>query len=218
MSQQINLFNKQFVEKKAYFLFSDMLTGVVVVIAGCAVLTAYLYYQVHALTKAAAEATSHLSTSGEQLKQIKVQHAHRNKDQGLETQVQQTEKEVQALKSVLDVLKNGDIGNTEGYSAFLQALARQSMDGIWLTGFSIVGAGKEFELEGRVIKPELLPVYMNRLKAEPILQGKSFGTLEMGTTVAKSDAQSKPDLGIKADKTLVSVQSNTPAYIEFKLK
>ena len=211
MSQQINLFNPLFTTKKARFSSGDMLKGVGLVFAGCTLLAAYLYYQVDVLTEEAAGANSLLVTSSMQLQKVKVQHAPKGKSQELEAQVQQSEQEILALRQVLDVLKKGNIGNTDGYSAYMRALARQSMDGLWLTGFNIVGAGNQVELEGKAIKPELLPLYINRLKNEPILQGKSFGTLEMMTPEATTEPV------VKTERTNSPEQSKAPSYIGFKL-
>lgn len=191
MSQQINLFNPQFVARKAYFSSASMLKGWALVFAGCALYTAHLYYQVHGLTKVASEVQVQLATSSVQLTQVKTQHATSRKSHELEVQLQQTEQEVLALRQVMEVLSKGNIGNTEGYSSYMRALARQSMEGVWLTGFNIVGGGDKIELAGKAIKPELLPVYINRLKSEAILQGKTFGTLEMATPGTATEAGAK---------------------------
>jgi hypothetical protein len=50
---------------------------------------------------------------------------------------------------------------------------------VWLTDVTLSGAGNEIGLQGRALRPELVPLYVNRLKNEAVMQGKSFGTLEM---------------------------------------
>lgn len=220
MSQQINLFNPQFAVKRTEFSGKTMLKGLGLVMVGCVLLTAFLYYRVDVLKESVSTAQARLMKAGGELQQIRAQHAPKTKSQELEAQVQQTEQEMQALARVLDILNKGNIGNTDGYSAYLQALARQSMEGIWLTGFNIVGAGNKVVLEGKAIMPDLLPLYINRLKNEPVFQGKSFGTLEIATS-AMPDMQSNASArtGMKADsgQAAQATQAATQNYIDFKL-
>ena len=46
-------------------------------------------------------------------------------------------------------LKSGGIGNTKGYSEYFRAFARQSVSGLWLTGFDINGDGAQMTLQVR---------------------------------------------------------------------
>lgn len=211
MSRQINLFNPLFADKPTYLSANSMLKGAGIVFMGCTLLGAYLYYEVHVLTKSAAEANAKLSVSAKELTQVKTQHAKKDKSHELEAQVQQTEQEIRTLRKVLEILSKGNIGNTDGYSAYMQALARQSLDGIWLTGFNIVGAGNKVELEGKAVKPDLVPLYVNRLKNEPILKGKSFGKLEIAAPSAT------PDAGAKTRGAEESHGSKALSYVEFRL-
>lgn len=99
---------------------------------------------------------------------------------------------------LIDTLKSGAVGNTSGYSQYLRAFARQTVQGLWLTGFSIQGDAAYLSLSGGVLNPELLPAYVQRLGKEPVMQGKSFGSLQM---------QRNEDGG-----------ENSPRYIEFSLQ
>ncbi|MDB5762632.1 MAG: putative Mannose-sensitive agglutinin biosis protein MshI, partial [Herminiimonas sp.] len=127
------------------------------------------------------------------------------KSRELEEQVKKAEAEMLALKQVFDILQKGDIGNTKGYSGYLRAFSRQIFDGVWLTGLDIIGAGNEIALQGRALQPELVPAYMTRLKNEPVMQGKSFGTLEMQTPKASKGDPATDKSGTHA------------GYIEFSL-
>ena len=59
------------------------------------------------------------------------------------------------------------------------AFARQVPNGLWLTGFNITEGGNGVALQGRSLKPELVPLYVSQLKRENIMQGKSFSALQM---------------------------------------
>jgi hypothetical protein len=61
----------------------------------------------------------------------------------------------------------------------MRAFARQSVKGLWLTGFDIVGDGAQMSLSGAVLAPQLVPSYIQRLSKEKIMRGKTFATLKM---------------------------------------
>ena len=61
---------------------------------------------------------------------------------------------------------------------YLRAFSRQSLDGLWLTAFTITGAG-ELEISGRALRPDLVPAYIQRLNEEEVLAGRSFARFEM---------------------------------------
>lgn len=179
MSQQINLFNPVFLKQKKYFSSTAMLQAILLLLVGFALLTGYAKYRVVNLRKEAAAAQAQLGVFEAQLTKAKVDFAPRAKSPTLEAEIQQTETEMKSLKQVFSVLQNGDFGNTKGYSSYLAAFSRQIVDGIWLTGVSLAGAGNDIAIQGRALRAELVPVYMSRLKREPIMQGKSFGSLDI---------------------------------------
>lgn len=208
MSQQINLFNPIFLKQKKYFSAVAMVQALGLLVAGSVLVAVYASYVVASVSKEAAVTTAQLAAAQAQLAKVKTEFAPRQKNQGLEVQIQKAEAETQSMREVFDILQKGEIGNTKGYSGYLRAFSRQIIDGVWLTGLTIVGAGNEIGLHGRALQPDLVPAYMNRLKREPVMQGKSFGTLEM--QVPQVDQASKGDPA--------GAKTRVPAsYIEFSL-
>jgi hypothetical protein len=100
---------------------------------------------------------------------------------------------------MLNLLKSGALGNTDGYSEYMRAFARQSINGLWLTAFDIVGDGAQMSLSGAVVSPQLVPSYIQRLGKEKVMRGKTFSTLQM--------QQPKKD----GDRII-------PRYVEFNLR
>jgi hypothetical protein len=84
-----------------------------------------------------------------------------------------------ARNEVIGVLKSGVLGDTKGVSEYFRAFARQSIDGLWLTGFTVVGAGNDISIEGRTLRAELVPIYIQRLRREDSLRGHGFATLSV---------------------------------------
>jgi hypothetical protein len=80
---------------------------------------------------------------------------------------------------VIAVLKSGVLGDTKGVSEYFRAFARETVDGLWLTGFTVVGAGQDISIEGRTLHAELVPMYIQRLGREESLRGHGFAMLSV---------------------------------------
>jgi len=97
----------------------------------------------------------------------------------LQEEVKKLDAESASQKEILETLKNGVIGNTEGYSEYMRAFARQVVNGLWLNAFDIQGDGAQMSLSGGVVSPQLVPMYIQRLNKENVLKGKTFAALQM---------------------------------------
>jgi Tfp pilus assembly protein PilN len=183
VSQQINLFNPIFLKQKKYFSFVAMLQALGILMLGSVIVAVWAGMQLQNLNKEAEVTTEQLNAAQVKLAQVKAEFGP-GQNSGLDEQVKKAESEVRAMREALDVIRNGDFGNTNGYSAYLRAFARQIVDGVWLTGVNINGAGTQVELQGRAVRADLVPSYVNRLKRETVMQGKSFATLEMQVPTA----------------------------------
>ncbi len=113
-------------------------------------------------------------------------------DAQLEGDITRLEGELKLARDSMEALKGGAFGNQQGFAEYLRAFSRQSVNGLWLTGFTIAGSG-ELEIRGRVLSPDLVPSYIQRLNQEKVLAGRSFARLEMGRprpeAVAEKDAK-----------------------------
>jgi len=203
VSQQINLLNPAFRKKTEWFTARMLAQAAVVLVLIMAGAYAYQSRAVALLNKQAQAGA--LSLTQEQARLIKVaaEYAPRQKDTALEKRVTDMEQLLKGEEAVLEVLQSGSLGNTEGYSGYMQAFARQTVSGLWLTGFSIRGAGKDMAIAGRTMRSELVPVYLRRLNHEAVTQGRAFAALEI--------QQPKPDPATQ-DKP-----AKMPNYLEFNL-
>jgi hypothetical protein len=107
--------------------------------------------------------------------------------QMVEEELKRLESQAATHEVLLDMLKSGAIGNTEGYSEYMRAFARQTINGLWLTAFDITGDGAQMSLSGAVLNPQLVPAYIQRLSREKIMHGKTFSTLQMQQPKQETD-------------------------------
>lgn len=213
MSQQINLFNPIFLKQKKYFSAVTMAQALGLILLGSALLSAYTNYWVTELAREAEATSTQLASAQAQLNKLSADFGSRQKSVLLEEQTKAAESDVAELKRVVEILSRGEFGNTNGYSEYMRAFSRQIVPGLWLTGFSISGAGSEIELQGRALKAELVPVYITKLKREAVLQGKAFAALDMQLPVIAQPVNTGAN-----PASATASQAHVPAYIDFRLQ
>jgi hypothetical protein len=113
-------------------------------------------------------------------------------DPKLVAEVASTQATLEQRQAALQMLRGGGLGDTQGHAAALQAIARQSIAGLWLTG--LVLDRRDMALRGRATAPELIPAYVGRLNGEPALHGRSFRALDIQRPLeeATATAQTAP--------------------------
>ncbi len=187
MSQQINLFNPIFLTQKKYFSVLTMLQGLGLIVLGAVLFYVYALYQVTQLSMQAEEMNKRYTDEQTRLVNFAREFSPQRSNQLLEEELKNLEAQVVAQTALLDLLKSGAIGNTEGYSEYMRAFARQSVNGLWLTGFDIAGDGAQMSISGAVVNPQLVPVYIQRLGKEKIMQGKTFADFQMQRPKSEAD-------------------------------
>jgi hypothetical protein len=200
MSQQINLFNPAFLKQKRYFSVRTMLQALGLILLGAASLYGYAIYQHKLLAKQVEEMSRRYAAEQLRLAVFSREFSPEKSSQRLQEELQKIESESLAQQEILDTLKSGVIGNTDGYSEYLRAFARQTVHGLWLTGFQIEGDGVRMSLNGAALSPKLVPAYIQRLSKEKVMRGKTFASLQ-----------------IQLPKTVPSQQTDNH-YVEFSMQ
>ena len=200
MSQQINLFNPIFMKQHKYFSLLAMLQALGLIVAGSLLFYGYAVYQVGELRKQSEESTKRYNAEEVRLARFTAEFSPQQANQALREEVLRMEKQVADQAELVEIIKSGAVGNTTGYSEYMRAFSRQVVQGLWLTGFRVVGDATQISLSGAVLSPELLPAYIQRLSKEDIMQGKAFSTLQM--------QQPKVDAS----------QGDIARYVEFELR
>lgn len=205
MSQQINLFNPAFEKRKQALSALGLLQGLGLVLAASAAVVWFGARQVAALERTAADAKAVLDAREAKRADVFARFPVPGKDPLIAGALGQAEADRSALLEAEQILQGGALGNTHGYADYFRAFARARVNGLWLTGASIAGAGKEIEigLQGRVVQADLLPQYISALSRESALQGKSFARLDMATAQLPAQA---------------AVSAPAPRFIEFSLQ
>ena len=235
MSQQLNLFNPIFLKQKKIFGAQSMLQALGVIVLGVLGLTWFANHRMAELQKEADRAAAALSGRQARLNSVNVQFAPRQRSAALAAEVAAAQAELASLRQVEVVLQGGALGNTSGYAEYFRALARQNVQGLWLTGLTIVGAGNEIGVQGRAMQPTMIPNYVARLTAEKVMRGKTFASLRIDrpalpapegtalTTVAAASTPAPvptpaPAPAAAAPGALAAQPALMSPYVEFSLQ
>jgi hypothetical protein len=214
MSQQINLFDPSLRTRRAPL---DALT---MLISVCVLVAALLGY--HELAeRQLAEAEAQRDRIAAQLKQLHTSLGQlapakeRAPNKALLEQIAGAEITAGNWQQLLERLKGTGIGNTEGHARFLEALARQHADGVWLTSIAVSEAG-DFALQGRVVRPELLSGYIQLLNREETLRGRAIGQLNIAEK-KEAAAGTQTDGASKDGKASPGGRAAAVRFVEFSI-
>lgn len=185
MSHQINLFNPVFLKQKKVFSSIAMAQALGVLLFGSLAMVAYGKHHVNKLEKEAKMVNAQLVQKQARQAMVNAEFAPRPQSPALEAEIAEAAAQLRSLQVVSGVLERGELGNTTGFSEYYKALARQNMTGLWLTGVSVAGA--DIGIRGRAMEGSMVPGYINRLTREPVMQGKSFASLEIAQGEMKDE-------------------------------
>lgn len=201
MSQQINLYNPLLLKRQKHFSLNTMAQALGLILAGFLLFYAYARYNIATLEKQAAATAKQNAAALAQLERAKTEFGPRTASKLLEDEVARAAAQLDTRRHIIALLQSGELGDRQGFSGYFSALSRQTVDGLWLTSFQVSGAG-DVAISGRALNPELVPVFINHLKRETVLAGKTFTTLEMRLPETATAPDGKPA---------------APAFVEFSL-
>jgi len=223
VSQQINLFNPIFRKKGfSYTSATAMLYGIGIAIALVALLAVFEEYQLREVRNQAQAVEQTYKDASARFEKLNVEQAARKPNAQLEAEVARLETQLKSRQEVIVTLKDGAVGDTSGFSKYMRAFSRQSINGLWLTGFDIALAGNELAIQGRTLSPDLVASYLRQLNQEPALQGRQFAALRISqpppdTTQPKAVPGPTPDQDAKGQKDGKERKGLAPRYLEFSI-
>jgi len=179
MSQQINLYSPIFRKQTKVFSATTMLQGVGLIALVVAVFYYYMSAQSSLLELRAAESARQLRSELERLKVYGAHESPAERAKALAERKKVLEDKLAGQGQAWQALKEGAFGRSEGYSGMLRALARVSVEGVWLTRVEFAEESGELSLAGRALRADLVPAYLAQLRADPALRKQEFARLEV---------------------------------------
>jgi len=80
---------------------------------------------------------------------------------------------------IFGIVADKDLGNNQGFSEYIKALGRQSMNTIALDVFSLQKGGSYIEFAGKTTSADQIPLYIQKLRTESVFEKVAFGVLNV---------------------------------------
>lgn len=179
MAGQINLYDPA-LERRRDWLALHYVAGLV---AAVAVIVGAIGFAARsdlpALAAQAASGEGQLKAARDQVAALGQQVAGRKPDERLQQEIATRRLLLEARGEVLATLRQGLGPQSHSFADTLRGLARQTVAGLWLTGFAVDAASGGMEIHGRTLDPALLPEYIRRLDQEKAFSGQTFAALKL---------------------------------------
>lgn len=221
MSQQINLLNPSFRKTFDWLSATPVAIAAGALLAVVAVASAWASMRADRQEQAANQRAETLKAAQSRLLTMSKSVAESKPNVQLANELANARALLKSREEIMKVLEGGAIGSTVGFAEFLRGFARQTPNGLWLTGFTIGAGGNEMEIRGRMLNPGALPEYIHRLKTEPVFKGRSFSAL---TIVRPEEGKEKKaaaapvDAAAKAGAPVASAGKELPpSFVDFVL-
>lgn len=177
MSQQINLYQPMFRAQRKVFSAMTIAQVAGVFIVGLLLIYGYGRVQVGALESQIVTLEEQRNTAMQQLQRLSARTQPAQRSRLIDEQLREGQTELDAKLRMLRAFQTRRFGNTDGFSLHFAGLARQRIDGLWLTRIDIRDDGISFA--GEAEAAELLPRYIARLGRERPFTGTEFQRLQL---------------------------------------
>ena len=175
--QQVNLYQEKFQREQSWLnargilIISGALAGLLLLLYGQAYFSAWLD------VRSVAKLELRKAEQAQRLKELKAQVPGPAKGQVLAREIEALTTEVRVRERLYEVIVPGTGGNIEGFSSYLEGLARQRVHGVWLQTIRITEGGDDLMLVGHTLEPDGVPRLLEKLRSEPAFMGRDFRRL-----------------------------------------
>lgn len=188
MTQQINLYDAALLRRREWLSAANLAVATLTLAAVMTGWSLSARAQLAALEAESRAVASQLASLRERVTGLAARAAALKPDARLEAELASARALLSLRGDVLAALDKGLGSGATGFGEYLRALARQSVGGLWLTGFTVAEGGSGMEIRGRMTDPALLPEYLRKLNGEPAFQGRAFATLTVSAASTPSAA------------------------------
>ncbi|MBI4985571.1 MAG: hypothetical protein HZC24_09580 [Rhodocyclales bacterium] len=188
MSQQINLYDPALLKKRELLTVANLAGLALVLLLAVGAWGGVARMELAALEAQGKVLAPQLKAQQEQVVQIGKQLAAAKPDPRLEAELTAARSLLAVRSEIGAALKKGVGAEAPSFAEFLRGLARQSLNGLWLTAFKVGENGANMEIRGRMLDPALLPEYIQRLSGEPAFKGRAFADLKVAPPQAAGQA------------------------------
>lgn len=183
MNQQINLYQARFRPQTRMFPAWAMLQTAGILLLAMLLMYGFAQQRVNSIEKELEVVARQETVALERLQNIGPLINSVTGETNWAEQLDESLRMLAERQAVLSLIQGSTLGDTRGFSRHLRALARQDVDGVWLTNIVLSALGDKTRLEGRAIRAELIPLYVQDLAAEQPFAEQRFHRFQIAGPV-----------------------------------
>lgn len=184
MRQQVNLYQPIFRRQTPLFSARTMLQSLLLMVAVLGGIYGYASHEVHMLATHVQGLERQRGDAETRLLALESSLPKREPSRLLASEVEKATGDIAERVALVAMLSSPGDASGHGFSTHLEGLARQNVEGLWLTGLRLRRAGRDIVIRGTALDAALVPVLVQRLSDEPAFAGMRFAAL----TIDRSDA------------------------------
>ena len=194
MLQQINLYAAppEYNPWREWYPLPQVAIGLVVVLM---LLYALAFWQHKGLKGELAEVQQKFDETQQQMESLRLALPPVALDPALEAEVLALGASLAAKQGMLETLNIKQVTNTNGFSIYLEGLARRTIQGLWLTRIELADGGANVGLKGQTAKPEFVPRLIQSLANEGVYGGTEFDVF----SISNDQQDGYMDFEVRAD-------------------
>lgn len=200
--QNINLYDPSLRAKREWLTATNAAAAIGACALAVTLAGGWAHRDLAQLRQPAADTHTALQAAQTELVELTQRAANAKPDARLQAELRAAQASLVQRQSAMELLQAGGLGHETGHAGALAAFARQSINGLWLTGMTL--DHQQVALRGRAMAPELIPAYVARLQQEAALQGRSFQALQIERPLQAAD-------------TAASAPARSAPFVEFSL-
>ncbi|WP_250656573.1 PilN domain-containing protein [Alkalimarinus coralli] len=185
--QQINLYTHELKPTKVILPLSQMVAGLSVLLVVLVAIQLLYRAEVVDIEEQLLPKQQRLDLAQQQVSEQEAQLKGMQKDESLVTLNHKLNQQTVARKQLLTMLDSVVTANRYPFSNLLTGLARQRVDQLWLTQIQFANGGATVGLKGKALKAEAVPHYLQMLRGEALLLGRSFNLFQLSTDEEKDE-------------------------------
>ena len=187
MNQQINFYQAEFRPQTHLFPAWFMLQATAIIIVGMALMYVFAQQRIDSVQHELSIVARQESVVLERLQNIGPLINAVTGEKNWSEQLDDSLRMLAERQAVLNLIQGSTLGDTKGFSRHLRALSRQDIDGLWLTHIALSAMGDKTRLEGRAIRAELIPLYVQGLASELPFAEQRFHHFQIDSPVDEGE-------------------------------
>lgn len=179
MNQQVNFYQTRFRERTTRFPAALLLQVAASIIVTLFLLSTYASYQVNGVSNDLKLIAAQEAAAVQRLENLRTTVGEVVGETSWAERLEHASSELSEKEASLRLISGTELGDAKGFARHLEALARQTTPGLWLTNIALSAKGDRVWLQGAALRAELVPSYLQYLAGEEPFETQRFHRLEI---------------------------------------